>query len=300
MTPPAPPPAAPSKVTLAAGNYQNAVKLSMGVASSAYSYARLGVTVTDQWLNVPIAFFPVLACPQGGTMSLELTDKNGDRSLDPGDTLHFRWDACRTSGASATGVMRVELTEATQITGGREYRLTVTVSDLRLELGSQPSTTVNFIAQVQFRRTATSNQTTLTNAVFNSGQVVGDPGTSTIAVDYFQDNATQTYRYSASGTVTSNVLGGQLDFSTPATFTGVIGEFPSAGRLSVAGNAGSGARLSEEGAAASDLATVFAAVDANGDGVIEASEAQLAWSSVVPVQLFAAFADQATIGVPMP
>jgi len=300
VTPSAPPPAPPAKVTLGASNYKNAVTLSMGVATTAYSYARLGVTAVDQWLDVPITFFPVLACPQGGTMSVELTDKNGDRSLDPGDTLHFHWDGCKTMVSTVTGVVRVELVEATQIPGGRDYRLTVTVSDLKLEVGAQPATTVNFITQVQYRRTTTSNATTLSNAVFSSGQVINDPGTSTIAVTYSQDYATQTYQYSVSGTVTSNAMGGQLDFSTPTAFTGVIGEFPSAGLLSVSGNSGSAARLSEEGAAASNSSTVFAAVDANGDGVVDASEAQLAWSSIVPVQLFATFADQMEIAVPMP
>ncbi len=300
MTPPAPAPTPPAKVTLAAGNYKSAVTLSMGVASSAYSYARLGVMLVDEWLDVPITFFPVLACPQGGTMSFDLDDKNGDRSLDPGDTLHFHWDGCKTTGATTTGVVRVEVQSATQIPGGRDYQFTVTVSDLKIELGSLPSTTVNFIAQVHFQRTATSNETTLTNAVFSSGQVIGDPGTSTIALDYYQNDASQTYQYTTSGSVSSNALGGELAFSTPVTFTGVIGEFPSAGKFTVSGNAGSGARLSEEGAAASDVSTVYAGVDTNGDGVIDASDAQLAWSSVVPVQMFADFGDQVQIAVPMP
>jgi len=300
MTPPPPTPTPPAKITLAAGNYKNAVTLSMGVESSAYSYARLGVMLVDEWLDVPITFFPVLACTQGGTLSLDLDDKNGDHSLDPGDTLHFHWDGCKTTGVTTTGVVRVEVLSATQMSGGRDYQFTVTVSDLKLEVGSLPSTTVNFIAQVHFQRTATSNETTLTNAVFSSGQVVGDPGTSTIALDYYQNDATQTYQYTTNGTVSSTALGGALDFSTPVTFTGVIGEFPSVGRLAVMGNAGSDARLSEEGAAASDSSTVYAAVDTNGDGVVDASEAQLAWSSVVPVQMFADFADQVEIAVPMP
>lgn len=297
--PPAPPPTPAAKISLTSSNYKNALTLSMGVASSAYSFARLGVTIADQWLNVPLTF-PVLACPQGGTMSFDLSDKNGDRSLDPGDTLHLHWDGCKTTGATATGVVRVEVLTATQIPGGRDYQLTVTVSDLQLAVGSLPSTTVNFIAQVHFQRTATANETTLTNAVFSSGQVINDPGTSTIALDYYQDYATQIYQYTTNGSVTSNALGGELDFSTPAAFAGVIGEYPSAGRLAVSGNAGSGARLSEEGAAAADVATVFAGVDTNGDGVIDASESQLAWSGIVPVQLFADFADQMQIAVPMP
>ncbi len=299
-TPPAPPPAPAAKVSLAAGNYKNAVTLSMAVASEAYSYARLGVSLVDQWLDVPITFFPVLPCPQGGTTSLELTDKNGDRSLDPGDMLHIHWDGCKTNEVTTTGVVRVEVLTATQIPGGREYQLTITVAELNLQVGTQPSTTVNFIAQVHFERSATMNVTSLANAVFSSGQVIGDPGTSTIAVTYRQDYATQTYQYSVSGNVTSTMLGGQLDFSTPAAFTGVIGEFPSAGRLLVSGNANSAASLSEEGVAAADPATVLIAVDANGDGVNEASEPQLAWASVVPVQLFDDFSDQVSVAVPLP
>lgn len=297
---PAPTPAPPARVTLGANNYKNAVTLSMGVASTAYMYSKLGVSIADRWLNVPIGFFPLIACPEGGSMSIELTDKNGDRSLDPGDTLHLRWEHCRVQSATTTGIVRVEVNEATPIPGGREYRLTVTVSDLRIERDASPSATVNFIAQVHYTRAATHDYTEIANAVFSSGQVIGDTGTSTLRVSFYQDNAAQTYQYSVGGTVSSSALGGELEFASPAPFTGVIGEYPSAGRMTISGNAGSEARLSEEGSAAADVATVLVAVDTNGDGAVDASEAQLAWMSVVPVQLFAAFADQVAVAVPMP
>ena len=297
---PSPTPATPARVTLGANNYKNAVTLSMGVASTAYMYSKLGVSIADRWLNVPIGFFPLIACPEGGSMSIELTDKNSDRSLDPGDTLHLRWERCRAQAATTTGIVRVEVNEATSIPGGREYRLTITVSDLRIERGAAPSATVNFIAQVHYTRAATYDYTEIANAVFNSGQVIGDTGTSTLQVTFYQDNGAQTYQYSVGGSVSSGALGGELEFASPAPFTGVIGEYPSAGRMTVSGSAGSAARLSEEGSAAADVATVLVAVDTNGDGVVDASEAQLAWMSVVPVQLFAAFSDQVAVAVPMP
>jgi hypothetical protein len=125
--------------------------------------------------------------------------------------------------------------------------------------------------------------------VFSSGQIAGDTGAATVFVDYLQDYATQTYVYSLSGNVDSAGLGGQFDFTTPVPFTGVIGEYPSAGRLELTGNANSSARLSEEGVAANDNAAVFVAVDSNGDGTADASDPQLAWSSIAPVELFAAF-----------
>jgi len=297
---PSPTPAAPARVTLGPTNYKNAVTLSMGVASSAYMYSKLGVSIADRWLNVPISFFPLIACPEGGSMSIELTDKNSDRSLDPGDTVHFHWERCRTQGTTTTGVVRVEVNEATPTPGGREYRLTLTISDLKIERDASPPATVNFIAQVHYTRTATHDYTEIANAQFNSGQVIGDTGTSTLQVAFYQDSAAQTYQYSVGGTVSSGTLGGELEFASPTPFSGVIGEYPSAGRMTVSGNAGSAARLSEEGSAAADVATVLVAVDSNGDGTVDASEAQHAWTSVVPVQLFAAYPDQVAVAVPMP
>ena len=91
-----------------------------------------------------------------------------------------------------------------------------------------------------------------------------------------------------------------VDFTTPEAFTGVIGEFPSAGRLSVTGSGNATARLSEEGTAANDNAAVFAAVDSNGDGAVDASNAAMVWASVVPSRLFAAFNSQVVIGVLTP
>src|SRR5690348_13628166 len=99
--PPAPAPVpAPSRVTLAPNNYQNAVKLSMGVSSTAYLYSKLGVEVIDRWINEPLPPFPLVACPGGGTVSIELTDRNADRTLDPLDTVHFHWDRCRVQDAT--------------------------------------------------------------------------------------------------------------------------------------------------------------------------------------------------------
>jgi hypothetical protein len=299
--PPAPAPTpAPSKLNLAPNNYQDAVRLSMGVASSAYAYARLGVAVVDRWLDVPITFSPVIPCPGGGSMTLELTDRNADRSLDPLDTVHFHWDRCRVRDATTTGVVRVELREATASATGHDYLLTITVADLEVTRDGQPLAKVNFIAQVHYTHTATFDRTEVSNAVFDSGQVSGDTGSSTVNVDYRLDGATQTYQYGVNGTVSSGGLGGEVQFSTPAVFTGVIGEYPSAGRLQVSGNANSGARLAEEGAAAGDPATVLVDLDTNGDGMADASEPGLAWSGVVPAQLFAAYPDQVTVTVPMP
>ena len=302
---PVPPPSAPARIPLSATNYPNAVTLAMATSGTAFTWVKSAIAIVDRMLDVPVFFPPLLNCPDGGVMSIELTDKNADRSLDPGDTIHYRWDGCRAQHSTTTGVLRVELTEATPTAGGRDYRLTVTLDDLKLERDDPnqpaiPAVTINFVAQVHYIRDVITDQISIANAVFDSGQVAGDTGTSTQAIEYRQNHATQTYQYSVSGKASSGALGGEVEFTTPLAFSGVIGEYPSSGNLSVTGGANSSARLAEEGAAASDPAAVLLSVDSNGDGVADDSRPQYGWSSIVPVQLFADFADSFAIAVPLP
>jgi len=298
---PVPPPPPSPVVALAANNYQDAVRVPMKTSYAAYTHATLGVSVVDNLLNVPLSFLPV-PCPQGGTTGMELTDRNNDSTLDPGDTLHLRWNACRIQNSTSTGLVRVQLTDAVQIAGGREYQITVSVENLQLtsSVPGAPAVTINCIVPVRYTRTATSDHIVIDGAAFSSGQIPGDTGTATVVIDYLQDRATQTYTYVTSGNAISSALGGEVTFATALPFTGVLGEYPSSGRLTVTGTASSSARLSEEGTAAGDIAAVFAAVDANGDGVVDASNAALAWATIVPVRLFTAYDGQVVIGVPMP
>lgn len=303
--PPAPPPV-PAKATLNAANYQNAFRIAMANGTGAFQYANLGVKIVDGMLNLPLGppLMPAFACPESGSVSIELTDKNADRSLDPGDTIHYRYNECKIQGTTTSGVIRVELTEATQIAGGRDYRLTVTLDNFRvssdLSTSILPAMTINFVAQVHYVRDANSDFVQVMNAAFTSGPVAGDTGTSTMAVEYLQNRTTQTYVLTMSGNFSAGSLGGALDFSTAEPFTGVIGEFPSAGRAMLGGNAAAAARLSEEGAAANDNALVFSGLDTNGDGVLDAADASLAWSTVVPVQFFEPFGAIGMVTVPMP
>jgi hypothetical protein len=298
---PSPPAAASTKVSLAAGNYQDAATRAMAASNTTYAYARLAIRVVDDLLNVPLGTLPIFSCSGGGLLSIELTDQNKDTSLDPGDTAHLTWDHCRQQGLTTTGVVRVELTDATQIPGGRDYQIVITVANLEMisDTAGVPTITANLIAPVHYTRSATTDHTVIGGAAFTAGLIPGDTGKATLYLDYLQDGAAQTYSFSAHGTVDSSALGGFFDFTTPVALTGVIGEYPSAGNVSITGNANSVVRLAEEGAAAADPATVQVTVDANGDGALDASNS-LAWSSVVPSQLFDAFVGQSGLVVPIP
>jgi hypothetical protein len=215
--------------------------------------------------------------------------------------VHLSWDHCREHGLTTTGVVRVEVTDATRIPGGRDYVLVITVSNLAMisDSAAVPADTTSLIAPVHYTHTATSDHIVVSGAVFTSGQIAGDTGSSELYLDYLQDQAAQTYSLTLSGKVVSGVLGGEIDLATPEPFRGVIGEYPSAGRLSITGNANSMVELSEEGTAATDAAAVQASVDGNGDGATDASS-NMNWSSVVAAQMFAPFADQVGIALAIP
>lgn len=298
---PAPPAPASTEVTLTAGNYQDAAARTMSVANTTYAYARMAVHVVDDLLNVPLETFPIFNCAGGGLKTLDLTDKNQDTSLDPGDAVRLRWDHCRENGLTTTGEVRVELTDATQIPGGREYTIAITVSNLELisDAAGVPTVTTSLVMPVDYTRTATTDHTVISGAVFTAGAIAGDTATADLYVDYLQDSAAQTYSFSTHGTVNSGALGGIVGFITPLAFTGVIGEYPSAGNVSITGNANSVVRLAKEGSAAADPASVLVTVDANGDGTLDASNT-IAWSTVVPSELFDAFAFQLGLPIPVP
>jgi hypothetical protein len=298
---PSPPAPASTRVSLAAGNYQDAAVRTMTASNTTYAYARMAVRVVDDLLNVPLETFPIFSCAGGGLKTLDLTDKNQDTSLDPGDAVRLRWDHCKENGLTTTGEVRVELTDAMQITGGRDYTIAITVSNLEMisDTAGVPTITASLVMPVHYTRTATTDHTVIDGAAFTSGAIAGDSGAATLYLDYLQDSAAQTYSFSIRGTVNSSMLGGIIDFDTPLAFTGVIGEYPSAGNVSIAGAANSAVHLAEEGSAAADPGTVLVTVDANGDGTLDASNA-MAWSSVVPSQLFDAFVYQLGIPIPIP
>ncbi len=289
-----PPPAAQAKVALNANNYQNALKLSLGAATSAFSHAQLGFFLADGMIGLPVNLMPFFPCAVSGTQSMELTDRNGNGALEPNDTVHIRWSQCDSGYSTLDGLMRVEVNEATRLTDGRDLVLTITAVQLKITPHAPGASTItlNFICPLHVVHTATSYHYTMAGGVFRSGQDLGADGLETVFVDYLQDYNTNTYTYSISGTVDSDVLGGEYDFSTPVTFSGAIGEFPTLGRLALVGGASSTAKLAKEGAGAVNPGTVLVSVDANGDGAAEAEVPDLAWESIVPKPFFNSFRDQ--------
>jgi len=246
---------------------------------------------------VPISFGPML-CSGSGTFSTQFTDRNSNGLLEKDDSALMQWDNCNSGGITMHGLIRVDVDDLDPLPDGMEYSLTVTTAGFRLtpdNIAGATPITLNYVLPIRYTRTTTSDRYVVATAAFRSGQAVGEDSLELLTVDLLQDYATNSYRYSMSGSIDSDILNGEFDFETPEPFTGVIGEFPSAGRLVVTGSGNTRARLSEEGSALTNPDTVLVAVDTNGDGMDDTVEPELQWSSVAPRLIFDSFRDQVVV-----
>ena len=301
-TPPAPPPPPPppSGIALTSTNYQNALKLSIGSPISAFTNARLGTFYVSSAIAIPLNIMGG-PCPVSGTLSIAYTDVNQNGLQDKGDYALIQWDQCNSGGLTQDGILRVDILDVTPLVDGQRISINVTTAGLRItpnNIAGAVTVTYNFVLPLRYTRTSTSDRYEIATASFQSTHLAGQDGLEMLIVDLSQDYATNTYRYSMSGSIDSDVLGGEIQFETTEAFTGFIGEFPSAGRLVVTGGGNTKARLSEEGSALTNPDTVLAAVDSNGDGMDDTVEPELQWASVLPLILFESFRGSIVVARP--
>ena len=277
-----PPPTPPTQLALASTNYSAATASAVRTASIAFDHARLSGETAALMLDQSINFLPNWPCRSGGAVSFELSDRNRNGAFNEDDTLHMRLDHCVTNGVSVTGLIRIELQTVTQQPDGRDYDLTFEMVDLSISSGlpDLPARRFNFSGSVSLSRGANHEHWVLSfgNFELREGDVTLRAGS--LVLDYSQRYDLGTYEYLVQGDLFDSRLGGFTRATTPVSFTGVIGQYPTAGRLQLTGAANSAARVSEEGSAASDAALVLVAVDANGDGAADQENARASWSDL--------------------
>lgn len=291
-----PPPPPPAKASLNAINYRNVLMLSFGSSISAFTYVRLGVDgLENLFLLSPI--FPLspaipFPCGESGTVVREFDDRDGNRLLSVNDSALIVWEDCRGAESMTDGFLRVNVDSITDIPDGRDLMLTVTVVDLtHTRFSPASSTTINFIAPVRYTHTSTYKHFVVASGIFTTDHTIFEDNLSLLVIDYLQSYDTSTYNLVVQGEVDSDAIGGKFEFTTPLALTGALGEFPSAGHLSVLGGANTTARLAEEGVAATDPAIVLIAVDTNGDGMNDTTVPDLPWSNIAPQSIFARWPD---------
>lgn len=283
-----PPPPAAVQLALDAANYQGAVRSALEWSDSAFSYAKLGADVAVRLRNTPLILPPVFPCQVSGTASITLTDRNRNGMLNAGDTFSIFMDRCVTDFISATGVVRIEITSDEPLGDGRAFQLLVQITNLELTTTAPAVSpgTINLIASLDFSYTTDFDHYVLTFGEYRRTLAGQTQSVSNLVIDYLQRYDTLRYDYLLQGTLATTGNSGEFRVSTPLSFTGTIGSFPSAGRLGLSGAANSTARLSEEGPAAINSTAVLVSVDANGDGVADSEVPELAWTQLLQPEMF--------------
>ncbi len=209
-------------------------------------------------------------------------------------------DHCITEVISVTGVIRVEVTSAEPLGDGRAYQLLVHIIDLSLTSNSAadvPPLDINLSASLDFSYTTDFDHYVLTFGEFRRTLAGQTQSVSNLVIDYLQRYDTLRYDYLLQGTLGSLGSAGEFRVSTPLSFTGTIGSYPGAGRLGLNGAANSTARVSEEGAAASNSAAVLVSVDTNGDGVADSEVPELDWTQLLPQATFSSLRGRSQAGL---
>jgi hypothetical protein len=297
------PPPAPVQLALTASNYQGALSYALESANTAFAFAKLGADAADRLFGQFVALPGLIRCPVSGTASIELTDRNRNGALNVSDTVHLFMDGCNSGTNALTGVLRVEVVSAAPILNGREYQFSVVLTNLVIEpsLSGGASSTVNFAGTVNFTRTPDFEHYVVSFGHYDYVSGAETRLATELLVDYLQRYDTLNYDYLIQGTVGGSAVQGQFRVNTPQSLTGIIGAYPSAGRLTLSGGANSTAIMSEEGIAATNGTAVLVSVDANGDGAADAAVPELAWTSLLAPAIFSTLRDQADVTVlPIP
>lgn len=281
----------PTPLALSPANYGAATATTVGKSSIAFDAARLAGETVVVMLDRQVNLIPNWPCPSGGTVSFELTDRNNNGWFNEDDTLHLRLDRCVTNGVTVHGLMRMELQTLTTHPDGHDYAMTFEMVDLAITAGTTPTRRFNFSGTLNLSRGANHEAW-----VLSFGNLRLQEGNDTLTVinlliDYSQRYDLGTFGYLVQGDFQDSRLGGVFRVTTPDSFTGTIGQFPTEGRLLLAGANNSAARVSEEGAAASDAERVQVSVDSNGDNADD-QQAGVLWSDLT-YNLFGSLRDAA-------
>lgn len=216
------------------------------------------------------------SCSGGGSMSVSVTDVNGNQQVDAGDSVSMNLANCNEGGLSMNGSMAASFTALTGSLDSNVYSATMTMSFTNLTAGtSAGSATGNGSINLALSSTAVNNsRVDLTVASFATSDNYGGVS-STRSLQDFMISDTRTpsglgflSSTSIAGTLTSSALESRpFTLSTVAPLLRYSSEsYPSSGQLKAVGMNGSQVRFT-----AQSLTNVLIELDADGNGIYEAS-----------------------------
>jgi hypothetical protein len=220
-------------------------------------------------------------CNGGGTISVVVTDVNGNDQPDAGDSATLTINHCAVDGSSVNGqlIMAVNSSSGDLDTYPHAYSATLTLNNLSTT-SSQVSTVANGNFTLAVDRQSSILQTVMLTASSLTTSSTFDGATYSATLTNYQITETMGFTSSTtsvSGTVGTSLLGANtLTAATLVPFTRFYTDvYPSSGQVMVTASQGGKVRIT---VLSSSMLRIE--LDANGDGSYEASTTQL-WSDMV-------------------
>ncbi|MGE0313039.1 MAG: hypothetical protein AB7P21_15615 [Lautropia sp.] len=221
------------------------------------------------------SFVDAVACQGGGSIQLSVDDPDGDNALSTGDSVVFRFDACRESGLTVSGQMsftQIVIT-GTPTSSSRSVGATIAFSPITSTNGTDTETIEGAFS---FQSALQTQPSIVVDATVTGDSMVATVNGRRRSMRAFDssirvDRTAGRYRHSLNATLDA----AGVRVATPVPFEGSIGAFPSSGTLTVTDVAGRSASLY-----ATSATSVRIDLDVDGNGSVDSSVVRT-WAQVV-------------------
>ncbi|WP_367849095.1 hypothetical protein [Rhodoferax sp. WC2427] len=256
------------------------------------AFARAQVPKLQDWLRtVPQQVTGALQqytepCAGGGTLGVTVSDINGNRSVDAGDTVNIVATNCNINGNTANGSIGMTVNSTSGNLSGNVYGLNLGMVFGNFSASSTAGTdTLNGSLTLAVQSTGVNRVVTTLSAP-NNLTMAGSFGGVAYSRSLMGYSSTVTISPASSGYSESTIYGGTLSSNSFDAKTVVISmdtpfvrtnlqSFPAAGQVVLTGADGSRVRIT-----AQSVTQVQIELDADGNGVYELATTR-AWSSLL-------------------
>lgn len=245
-------PTSATPLTITAAMAADVAGLAPGIGEAVLTVAQFAVDSTRRFAVRGNTSPSTSTCPNGGLLTVTLTDRDGDGIASAGDRISVDARDCAVPVISdiVTGAVQIDLSTPTGLPAA-SLRATVNFAE-GLRFGNSATDAASLLGSVGFDWSSTSVQTILhvTASSADDLRVVASAtagtGVATLTESIRQPDLTKTLKYDEARALTSmsfryesQVLKGSFAVATPDPLRAYLNTYPEAGRVEVTGAAGS-------------------------------------------------------------
>lgn len=291
--PPPPPPPGLQPVQLGPQTYQFSVRAAGSVIDLSLTLGQLASIAFAARVTEAGTAPAQQACPDAGTVAIELVDSDSDGEVSVGDRIILRYVGCTVGDSVTNAVLNIDVQSMSSQISQAVAGLHVTIASYEVRDSTRTGGLSGGL-DVQWTTRTFSDRFLISGTRLASSGAFGDHVLENFQHDLLQDYTTFEYRLTLRGDVASQSLDGTFTFETESPLLGTLGVYPEAGVLTLRGDH-SAVRL-EEGVFNEQFTTeVGISADFDGDGIFVPAQVSLLWLEAFDMSLFDAFRPGVTV-----